>query len=57
LKRAEIVSTTHIDGYGTYEETVQEGRKVALLRTEHGGHDIGRVEGVQDAIGKMFEFH
>jgi len=63
-KRSDIVSTMSIDGYGVYEETnskfvKMEGleRKVALLRTESGGHDIGRVEGVQDAIGRMFGFY
>lgn len=56
-KRSELVSTTRIDGYGVFEETTLEGRKVALLKTESGGHDIGRVEGVQDAIGRMFGFY
>lgn len=58
--RKEVVQTTVVDGFGVYEEMTQAvvdtegGRKVALLRTERGGHDIGRVEGVQDAIGRMF---
>ncbi|KAF8960834.1 Alpha/Beta hydrolase protein [Flammula alnicola] len=61
-KRKAVVSTTHIDGYALYEElqpdvVAKEGRKVALLRTERGGHDIGRVEGVHDAIGRMFKFY
>jgi len=61
-KRQELVSTTLIKEYGIYEEiqpqvVATEGRKVALLRTERGGHDIGRVEGVQDAIGRMFGFY
>jgi abhydrolase domain-containing protein 12 len=53
-----------IDGYGVYEETNNEffaveglERKVGLLRIESGSHDIGRVEGVQDAIGRMFELY
>ena len=57
------MSTTRIEGYGVYEETnnhfvKMEGlkRRVALLRTESGGHDIGKVEGVQDAVGRMFGF-
>jgi len=59
LKRAELVSTTVIDGYGLYEETrpelaVKEGRKVAILRTESGRHDVGRMEAVQDAVARMF---
>ena len=59
-----MVSTTIMDGYGVYEETndgflAVEGlqRKVGLLRIESGSHDIGRVEGVQDAIGRMFELY
>ncbi|KAF9556885.1 alpha/beta-hydrolase [Agrocybe pediades] len=60
--RQEVVATTAINGYGVYEEmkphvVASEGRKVALLRTDRGGHDIGRVEGVQDAIGRMFGFY
>ncbi|KAH9476282.1 Lysophosphatidylserine lipase ABHD12 [Psilocybe cubensis] len=55
--RQEIVKTIEVDGFGLYEEMNQDGRKVALLKTEKGGHDIGRVEGVQDAIGRMFGFH
>ena len=53
-----------IEGYGVYEETnnafvKMEGlkRKVALLKIESGGHDIGRVEGLQDTIGRMFGFY
>lgn len=58
-KRREVVVTTHMEGFGLFEEmhpkiVASEGRKVALLRTERGSHDIGRVEGVQDAIGRMF---
>jgi len=34
-----------------------EWRKVALLRTKRGAHIIGRVEGVQDTIGRMFGFY
>ncbi|KIM43879.1 hypothetical protein M413DRAFT_443759 [Hebeloma cylindrosporum] len=61
-RRQEVVATTRIEGYGVFEElqpavVALEGRKVALLRTEGGGHDIGRVEGVQDAIGRMFGFY
>ncbi|KAF9044296.1 Alpha/Beta hydrolase protein [Panaeolus papilionaceus] len=61
-KRKDLVSTTHIPGFGVYEETnpelvALEGRKVALLRTDRGKHDIGRVEGVQDTIGRMFGFY
>ena len=62
LRRTEVVATTRVEGYGVFEElrpavVEMEGRKVALLMTEGGGHDIGRVEGVQDAIGRMFGFY
>jgi len=63
-KRSGIVSTTRVEGYGVYEETNShffrmEGlkRKVALLRIEGGGHDIGKLEGVQDTVGRMFGFY
>lgn len=60
--RKDVVASTRIEGYGVYEEILpdvaaKEGRKVAFLRTERGGHDIGRVEGVHDAIGRMFKFY
>ena len=71
-KRSDIVSTILIDGYGIHEETnldfskleeeeeeegFKERRKIALLRTEDGGHDIGKLEGVQDTVGRMFGFY
>ena len=61
-RRMEVVSTTRVEGYGVFEEiqpavVALEGRKVALLMTERGGHRIGRVEGVHDAIGRMFELY
>ncbi|KAF8900673.1 Alpha/Beta hydrolase protein [Gymnopilus junonius] len=54
-KRHEVVSTVEIDGYGVHEE--MQAAVVALLRTRRGGHDIGRVEGVQDAIGGCLGFY
>ena len=59
LKRAEVVSTTVLDDYAFYEETrpdvtARDGRKVALMRTKFGGHNIGRVEAIQEVIGRMF---
>jgi abhydrolase domain-containing protein 12 len=51
------VSTTQVAGYGTLEQVQVQGRNVALLLTEAGGHDIGRVEGVQETIGRMFGFY
>ncbi|KAG6864724.1 hypothetical protein C0991_007642 [Blastosporella zonata] len=35
------------------EESVL-GRRITLLKMNYGEHDIPRVEGVQDAIGRMF---
>ncbi|KAG6819885.1 hypothetical protein H0H93_007663, partial [Arthromyces matolae] len=29
-------------------------RRIVLLKTNYGGHDVGRVEGVQDTLGRMF---
>lgn len=62
VTRKDVVRTVNIEGYGVYEEmqpsvVAKESRKVALLRTERGGHDIGRVEGVHDTIGHMFNFY
>lgn len=62
LKRAQVVSTTVLDGYAFYEETRpevanREGRKIAILRTKFGGHNIGRVEAIQDAIARMFNLY
>ncbi|KIJ98232.1 hypothetical protein K443DRAFT_680949 [Laccaria amethystina LaAM-08-1] len=56
-KRDQLVSTTQVAGYGTLEQVQVQGRNVALLLTEAGGHDIGRVEGVQETIGRMFGFY
>ena len=56
-KRDQLVSTTQVTGYGTLEQAQVQGRNVALLLTEAGGHDIGRVEGVQETIGRMFGFY
>lgn len=56
------MSTTIIDGFALYEEirpelAAKEGRTVALLKLETGGHNLGPVEGLQDVIGKMFGFY
>ncbi|KAF6760653.1 Alpha/Beta hydrolase protein [Ephemerocybe angulata] len=48
------VSTTHISGYGSFSQARVANRNVALLKTERGGHDLGKVEGVQDTIGRLF---
>lgn len=58
--RNATVKSTAIDGFGTLEEFVDQkngGRRVAMLKTIAGGHDIGRMEGVQDVIGTMFGFY
>ncbi|KAF9449162.1 alpha/beta-hydrolase [Macrolepiota fuliginosa MF-IS2] len=59
-QRNTIVKTTAINRFGTLEEFVDQKeneRRVVMLKTHAGGHDIGRLEGVQDVIGKMFGFH
>ncbi|KXN91580.1 Monoacylglycerol lipase ABHD12 [Leucoagaricus sp. SymC.cos] len=59
-RRSATVRLTSISGFGTLEEFVDHkkgGRRVAMLKTMAGGHDIGRLEGVQDAIGRMFDFY
>lgn len=59
-RRSAIVKTTVINGFGTLEDFVDEkqgGRRVAMLKTNAGNHDIGRLEGVQDVIGRMFGFY
>ncbi|TFK36193.1 Alpha/Beta hydrolase protein [Crucibulum laeve] len=48
------ISRISVAGFGYLEEAEIDNRKVALLKTLHGGHDIGRVEGVQDVIGRTF---
>jgi abhydrolase domain-containing protein 12 len=58
--RRKIVQTTVIDGFGTLEEFVDQekgGRRIAMLKTSAGAHDIGRLEGVQDVVGTMFGFY
>ncbi|KAJ2933003.1 hypothetical protein H1R20_g4072, partial [Candolleomyces eurysporus] len=49
-----LVSTTRVTGYGTFWQADIGNRKVSLLKTERGGHDLGKVEGVQDTIGRLF---
>ncbi|KXN85155.1 Monoacylglycerol lipase ABHD12 [Leucoagaricus sp. SymC.cos] len=59
-QRSAIVTSASINGFGTLEEFVDHrkgGRRVAMLKTMAGGHDVGRLEGVQDAIGRMFDFN
>ncbi|KAJ6615165.1 Alpha/Beta hydrolase protein [Mycena sp. CBHHK59/15] len=54
--RKELVTVLKIPAFGKLEETQRGGHRFALLKTAKGTHDIGRVEGVQDVIGRMFGF-
>ncbi|KAJ7489012.1 Alpha/Beta hydrolase protein [Mycena latifolia] len=54
--RSEVVTVLDIPAFGKLEEAQRDGRRFELLKTMKGGHDIGKVEGVQDAIGRMFGF-
>jgi abhydrolase domain-containing protein 12 len=53
-RRKELVSHASIHNFGTLDQFIAGGRKVALLKTISGKHDIPKDEGVQDAIGRMF---
>lgn len=55
--RTRLVNSTEIPHFGTLDQFRDEekGRRVVLLKTLVGGHDVGQVEGVQDVIGKMFD--
>ncbi|KAF8875788.1 Alpha/Beta hydrolase protein [Infundibulicybe gibba] len=55
-QRRRLVSSTTIPNFGRLDEFSSTGRKVAMLKTTKGGHDIGRLEGVQDTIRRMFDF-
>ncbi|KAF8066581.1 Alpha/Beta hydrolase protein [Lyophyllum atratum] len=55
VQRAALVTRTEVEHFGVLDEFRDgEGRRIALLKTRRGGHDIGRMEGVQDVIGRMF---
>ncbi|KAJ7489009.1 Alpha/Beta hydrolase protein [Mycena latifolia] len=54
--RKGIVPLLDIPAFGTLEEAEVGGRRVALLKTLKGTHEIGLVEGVQDVMGRMFGF-
>ncbi|KAF8221426.1 alpha/beta-hydrolase [Tricholoma matsutake] len=56
-RRAELVSRVSIHNFGTLDEFAADGRKVALLKTISGKHDIPKDEGVQDTIGRMFDLY
>ncbi|KAF8623246.1 hypothetical protein AX17_007492 [Amanita inopinata Kibby_2008] len=44
----------HIPHFGVLESLTADRRKIVMLKTEAGGHDIGRVEGVQEVLGRTF---
>ncbi|KAF9465977.1 Alpha/Beta hydrolase protein [Collybia nuda] len=54
-KRAELVSSIDIHNFGAWNEFTAGGRMVAMLKTKKGSHDIGKIEGLQDYIGRMFQ--
>lgn len=54
-QRQKIVTHTEIPHFGTLDRFVADHREIALLKTVHGSHDIGKIEGVQDTIGRMFD--
>ncbi|KAG6829404.1 hypothetical protein H0H92_004606 [Tricholoma furcatifolium] len=60
VQRDKIVKRTEVPHFGVLNEfeapmtRSKDGRKIALLTTQRGGHDLARVEGVQDVLGRMF---
>lgn len=56
-KKKDILRRYEIERFGSVSEFDRDGGKVVYLRTLAGGHDyIGTQEGVQDAIGRQFDF-
>jgi len=56
-RREELVSRVNIHNFGTLDEFAASGRRVALLKTVSGKHDIPKEEGVQDTIRRMFDLY
>ncbi|KAG6844761.1 hypothetical protein H0H87_003984 [Tephrocybe sp. NHM501043] len=63
VHREKVVTCTEVPHFGVLHEFVAPvlgaddkavGRRISLLKTHNGNHDIPRVEGVQDVIGRMF---
>ncbi|KAG5352632.1 hypothetical protein C0989_001357 [Termitomyces sp. Mn162] len=63
VHRERIVKRTEVPHFGVLHEfeapkmAVNDGlmsRRIALLKTQYGGHHVGRMEGVQDVFGRMF---
>ncbi|KAF9002489.1 Alpha/Beta hydrolase protein [Cyathus striatus] len=48
------ISRTVIEDFGTLDRFTENDKQVALLKSYSGGHDIGRIEGVQDVIADLF---
>lgn len=55
-ERNAILSRVDIPKFGTLETFIADERKIAFLKLNNGGHDIGRIEGVQDVLGRFFDF-
>lgn len=53
-QRRKLVTHTDVHNFGIFDHFISQDREIVLLKTVKGGHDIGRIEGVQDAIGRMF---
>ncbi|KAG6876151.1 hypothetical protein C0993_005329, partial [Termitomyces sp. T159_Od127] len=60
VHRARLVQRTEVPHFGVLHEFVAPagtgGRRVVLLKTRYGGHDVGWVEGVQDVLRGVFGF-
>ena len=53
-ERKNLVSHVDVRNFGTIDSFTAGDRKIVLLKTTDGAHDIGRIEGVQDVIGRTF---
>ncbi|TFK67195.1 alpha/beta-hydrolase [Pluteus cervinus] len=54
LRRQAFFNQTHIPYFGNLTHFQYGGRRVAMLKTIMGSHDLGQLEGVQDTIGREF---
>ncbi|KAJ7620101.1 Alpha/Beta hydrolase protein [Roridomyces roridus] len=48
------VAVQEIPYWGTISTLQRKGEEMVLIKTHQGGHGVGSLEGVQDAIGRMF---
>lgn len=54
-RREELVAHTDLRNFGTLDEFQKEGRKILLVKSQAGNHDlVGIQEGLQDIIRKAF---